>query len=78
MELQEQITALQSDKNNLMNMVTNLNIEKIALDQSYVSSIKEVLELRKSLVMKDIKISELNTKIELLEKESLQKVTSEN
>lgn len=60
MELQEQVTALESEKKVYINMLDNVNNEKIALDQSYVTSIRECLGLRKDLLVRDKMINDLS------------------
>jgi hypothetical protein len=50
-------------------IIDNLNIEKIALDQSYVKEIQANLELRKQHLLKDKYIQELNDQIQKLLKE---------
>lgn len=75
MELQEQIDNLKNEIVNLKAIIDNLNAEKIALDQSFVSSLKEILNFRKEILLKDTAINQLNTQIQghLKEKNDLHK-----
>ena len=58
MELQEQITALTAEKNQLQNMLENLNSEKIAIDQMWVSALRECLTAKKEVLMMGVKWQE--------------------
>lgn len=70
MDLQEQVTSLTAEKNRCWDMLKTMEQEKIALDQSYVSSIRECLELRKQIIIKDNSIKDLNDQIQKLLKEN--------
>ncbi len=75
MELQEKITSLEAEKKQYLSIIDNINAEKIALDQMYVLSIKEVLNAKKEIIILNKNINEIKAKYEeiLKEKESLQK-----
>ena len=51
MELQEQINALTSEKNQYFEMLHNLNLEKIAIDQQLVETLKQLLGVKKDLLL---------------------------
>lgn len=64
MELQEQITILETEKKKYIDMLDNLNNEKLALDQMLVDSIKQILNLK-------IEVLKLNKNLnDVLRKES--------
>lgn len=73
MELQEQVTALESEKKQYLTIIEHLNAEKIALDQMLVSSLKEALNAKKDNIINDQVIKNLNAKVNVLstEKEEL-------
>ncbi len=51
---------------NQQTIIDNLNVEKIALDQSYVDQIKLTIELRKHILMKDKCIQDMNIQLQQL------------
>lgn len=69
MELQEKITALEAEKVQYIQMIDNVNAEKIALDQMLVEALKGGLESRKNSLLKDKTINDLNVQIQVLNKE---------
>lgn len=73
MDLQEQITALNGEKNHLMNIIETLSAEKVALDQMLVICLKECHQAKRDVCLKDSMIGKLNNQIQSLlqEKEML-------
>lgn len=66
MELQEMVSALESEKAQYISMIDNINAEKIALDQLLVDSLKNSLSSRKDLILQNAKINELEIKLSKL------------
>lgn len=75
MDLQERITALEAEKKQYINMIDNINAEKIALDQMYVNSLKDALNFRKENILLNQNLNSVKANYEeiLKEKELLQK-----
>jgi hypothetical protein len=69
MDLQEQVTALNAEKKQYLQIIDNLNAEKIALDQMLVSNLKESLTAKKDLILSNANLKNELSKIERLEKE---------
>lgn len=69
MELQEQVTALESEKKQYLTMIEHLNAEKIALDQMLVTSLKEVMNAKKDNIINDQVIKNLNNEVNALNTE---------
>lgn len=64
MELSEQANSLTKEK--IAEMFEDLQNEHVALDNSYLSSIRECLSLRKLIVIKDKAINDLTSQIQKL------------
>lgn len=79
MDLQEKVIALEAEKKQYIQIIDNINAEKLALDQMYVVSLKDTLNHRKEVILKDKNIYDLNEKIKLIncEKEELIKKIEE-
>lgn len=69
MELQEQVNALNAERKQHIDMINNINSEKIALDQMLINHLKETLNAKKEVIMKDNAINNLNEQIQVLLKE---------
>lgn len=76
MESIEQISALKDEIKNHLLMIDHINAEKIALDQMYIVSLKELLNCKRDIILKDhiinslnAIINSLNAKLESLTKE---------
>ena len=51
----EVIEALKAENASLKDLLKNVNAEKIAIDQMYLASLKEILQLRTKLVLSETK-----------------------
>jgi uncharacterized coiled-coil DUF342 family protein len=69
MELNEQITALKAENKQYLDMIDGLNAEKLALDQMIIDSLKQVLSVKKDIILSNKKLFESNEKINGLIKE---------
>lgn len=69
MDLQEQVTALNAEKKHYLQIIDNINAEKIALDQMYVESLKISLAAKKELILLNANLKNELAKIDRLEKE---------
>lgn len=63
MDLQEKVTALEAEKKQYLQIIDHVNAEKLAIDQMYVLSLKDALNYRKEVILKDKQISDLNEQI---------------
>lgn len=63
MDLQEKVTALEAEKKQYLQIIDHVNAEKFALDQMYVLSLKDALNYRKEVILKDAQINGLNEQI---------------
>lgn len=71
MELQEQVTALTAEKNHYFEMIQTINAEKIALDQHLVETLKQLLNIKKDLLLSEQKLKDAQEKIKSLETEQI-------
>jgi hypothetical protein len=69
MELQEQLTALEAEKKQYIQIIDGLNAEKIALDQMYVESLKNLLSLKKELIILNMNFNKERDQNSLVQKE---------
>ncbi|HMG16380.1 MAG TPA: hypothetical protein VK590_13075 [Saprospiraceae bacterium] len=65
MDLQEQISVLQSEKAQYIKLLDDCNSEKLALDQMLMESLKSNLSLKKEIIGKNMSINDLNVKLQL-------------
>lgn len=74
MDLQEQVNALTTERDQYKDALEQVNAERIALDQMYVNSLKDAVKDKKELILNNDKLNSLQNSLCICqkEKESLQ------
>lgn len=67
MELAEELVAIKAEKEHLLKTIRVLEVEKTALDESYVATLREKLAYHKELIITKGQLAEEREKIKLLE-----------
>lgn len=75
MDINEQLASMKGELKIWKDFSEQCNAERVALDQTFVDSLKSLVQSRKDLILKNEENKKLNAEIEVLkkEKEVLQK-----
>jgi hypothetical protein len=69
MEVTEEFKALKNELKLYKEHIEGLNAEKVALDQMLVENLKNSLQSKKELVLKEEQLKKLNVEVEAFKKE---------
>jgi len=71
MELEHKLAQMESEKLQYINLIDNINAEKLALDQMLVDNIKNTLTVKKDIIFLNQKIIKIQNELDNANKENI-------